>query len=396
MNKRAYIQVLLYFVVWRLGLFVVSVLAPAVLPYRPSFAYAFTILPLYDLPLWLSSWANFDGLHYMTIAEIGYIGTGLIQAFFPLFPLAVQILHLVINNTILAGLLISNLSTLVLMYLWRMMVQDVAPELKWWQALSILFLFPTAFFFGAVYNESLFMCLVIGSFLAARRQKWWLAGVLAGMASGTRVVGVLLVPSLMLELYWQQYQTLTKNRRKVTNLTVIQTVLAQHKISLVWIMLGLSGLASYMWFLVGEYHDALYFLHVQAAFGAGRQEQLILYPQVIWRYIKILLTYRPIDLKYFAFVQEAVVGTMALAGILLSFKEIRPSYVLFSLGAFLVPTLTGTFSSLPRYILVSFSLHLLLIIWFKTRGWLLRWYLLGSSILLMVNTILFIQGYWVA
>ena len=43
-----------------------------------------------------------------------------------------------------------------------------------------LLIFPTAYFLHIGYTESLFLALVLGSFLAARTDRWWLAGLSAG------------------------------------------------------------------------------------------------------------------------------------------------------------------------------------------------------------------------
>ena len=142
--------------------------------------------------------------------------------------------------------------------------------------------------------------------------------------------------------------------------------------------------------------DPLYFFHVQSEFGGGRQESIILYPQVIWRYLKILWTARPFDLKYYAYVQEFIFGTLGLVGIVWSWFKVRKSYVVFSALVFLLPTLTGTFSSMPRYFLASFSVFLLMIKLFEHHKIARLIWLSLSTLWLIFNTILFIQGYWVA
>jgi Gpi18-like mannosyltransferase len=65
--------------------------------------------------------------------------------------------------------------------------------------LSLAF-FPTSFFFNAVYTESLFLALSAGAVWAARvRKDLLLASILAGLATATRSVGVLLLIPLVAE-----------------------------------------------------------------------------------------------------------------------------------------------------------------------------------------------------
>ena len=128
----------------------------------------------------------------------------------------------------------------------------------------------------------------------------------------------------------------------------------------------------------------------------GRQETIVLWPQVVYRYIKILLTARPIDWKYFSYVQDFVLSIGVAIGIYLARKKIKLSWLIFSVLTYLLPTLTGSFSSMPRYILVIFPLWMWLAHKLSQPS---RWrccYYLVSVILLMINTILFTQGYWVS
>lgn len=400
------------FFIWRGGLFVIGSVADQFLRYAPSFPYARELLPAYDFPRWIYSWANFDGVHYLTIAEKGYLGTGLIQAFFPVFPLVMKVVNLVVHNALLSGLLIANVSAFALVCIWYLFLKELYKEKVAWLGVFILLLFPTSFFLGALYSESLFLFLVIACFWAARHRQWWLAALIAAIASATRIVGVMLVPALLVELYIQR--TWEGSRRiKIVGLpkrvdgaavvSLVKNALSQvdRFLARSWkegllISVGVLGLLLYMTYLSAEFQDPLYFLHVQSEFGSGRQENFITFPQVIWRYLKILWYYRPINLKYFAFVQEFVLTLGVLAGLLFSLRKVRFSYVLFALTAFLVPTLTGTFSSMPRYVLVCFPVMIWLAQFLQTKRWATYAYLAGSGILLILNTLLFIQGYWVA
>jgi len=161
-------------------------------------------------------------------------------------------------------------------------------------------------------------------------------------------------------------------------------------------LLGSVGLLAYMAFLQVKYGDPLYFFHVQVEFGGIRQESLVIYPQVVYRYIKILLTARPFNFSYFSSVSELITGIGGLVLILLSYKKVKISYFLFALLAFILPTLTGTFSSMPRYVLVSFPIFIFLALWSEKSPWFKYSWFIISGILLVFNTVLFIQGIWVA
>jgi hypothetical protein len=66
------------------------------------------------------------------------------------------------------------------------------------RTLLYLAVFPTSFFLGAVYSESLYLLLTVAAFLAAMRGRFATAGVAAGLAVLTRPTGVMLLPALAL------------------------------------------------------------------------------------------------------------------------------------------------------------------------------------------------------
>jgi hypothetical protein len=122
-------------------------------------------------------------------------------AFFPLYPAAVHAFAWVTGSTLVAGTLLSLASAAVaaavLAELARMLLGDRAAR----DTVLYVALYPVAFVFTAVYSDALFLALAAGSFLAAERGRPALAGVCAGLATGTRIIGLALVPALALLLW---------------------------------------------------------------------------------------------------------------------------------------------------------------------------------------------------
>lgn len=393
MKRQDLFKIIIIFLIWRIGLLVVGTLAQSIIKYEPSFPYAYTVLNTYHLPQWLYSWSGFDGVHYLKIAENGYVGTALIQAFFPLYPFSIRFVNIITSNTIISGLVISNLLFLSLLITWWSLIKRTYNSKIAWLSLVILVSFPTSLFFGAVYSESLFLFLAIAAFLAADHQKWWLVSLLAMLATATRLVGIFLVPALLIELADQKHFFTHLLKKKSTKAF---SFISKYILQILLILTGSLGLLSYMFFLNSEFKDPFYFFHVQEEFGGGRSESIVLYPQVVWRAFKILLTARPINLKYLAYAQEFLFGTGTLVLLLAYIKKIKASHLFFALAALILPTLTGTFSSMPRYVLVCFPVYIILAKLIENSKVRQVAYFLVSILLLVVNTILFIQGYWVA
>jgi hypothetical protein len=137
---------------------------------------------------------QWDGLWYRLVAIEGYEGASAKAAFWPLFPWTMRL----VGDTFgiayeTAGYLIANVSFFVaLVFLYRLLIIDFDQRTSAC-ALWVLALFPTSFFFSAVYTESLFLMLMTGALLAARTERWWWAGILGLLAALTRSYGVFLM-----------------------------------------------------------------------------------------------------------------------------------------------------------------------------------------------------------
>ncbi len=335
-------------------------------------------IPLHEGYLGESVWANFDGVHYLNIAQGGY---GLYQqAFFPLYPYFLRWLApLFSKDYLLSGLFISHLAlVLALCLLYKLIRLDFEEKIAK-RGILYLLLFPTSFYFGSVYAESLFLALVLGSFYAARKKQWLIAGILGAFASATRFVGIFLFPALLIEWY--------QSRRENKNEDI--------KSFLPLFFIGV-GLLFYMWYLKKTVGDPLYFIHVQPFFGAERTgSKIILLYQVFWRYFKMILTTRA-DVLYFAVWTELLASILFLALSVFAYLRLRFSYFVFMVLAYITPTLSGTLSSMPRYVLTLFPGFILLAVFAEKYRWLKIIYPIIGGILLVVSTILFIRGFWIA
>ena len=70
-----------------------------------------------------------------------------------------------------------------------------------YKSIFYLLLFPTAYFFTAMYTEALFLFLVASMFLFARRDNWLVVGILGFFLSLTRIQGIILfIPMLYMYL----------------------------------------------------------------------------------------------------------------------------------------------------------------------------------------------------
>lgn len=380
------------FLLWRAGLFTLSVLADRLLAYAPSFPYATTLLPSFGLPRAIYSFANFDGVHYLTIAREGYLTTNFIQAFFPLFPAVIlHGLHTLFPslNLLIAGLVLANLFFLGFLLIgFRLIASTYSARIAWRFIFAVL-LFPWSIFLASLYTESLFLLLMISCFWFAHKKNWVWAALMAALLSSTRIVGIMIVPALLIELY----SSVIPAKAGAVPFGQIQS--KKYYKEIITILLGSTGLLAYMGYLYLHFGDPLYFLHVQAAFGAGRSNGITLYPQVVYRGLKILLTTTK-DLKYITYLAEFLAGTLGMLAIVWPWKKISPGITFFALTSAIIPTVSGSFLSMGRFLLPCLPIYLLIAFWASRHPRLgLVWYLVSAG-LCALNALLFLQGYWVA
>lgn len=325
------------------GLCLIAWLASLWLPFQTG-TFAFPeVLQVVALPEWVKVLGYFDGIHYLNIAQHGYYS--LSHAFFPLYPLLIALGGGLTGHYFLVGLLISQICLWLSLLLLRPVLRAIEPTLSQGWVLAFLLAFPTAFFLQSIYTESLFLLLVIATFGLLTKRQWWAVSLVAALAALTRINGVLLILPLALAAY-QEFK-----RTKQWWLWVIP-------------VFPLIGLGIYMIYLHLTAGDALAFLHAQASFGAGRSSQLILLPQVYWRYLKIFLDFNSSWAYWRSWLEMlCFTGAMGATGWFTWQAWVKKHWLalelgIFSLASLILPTLTGTFLSMPRFVCICLPLFI--------------------------------------
>lgn len=335
---------------------------------KPTFPYYNSLLTQTDYIH--AIWGHFDGVHYLKLAQYGYVDIGT-QAFFPVYPILINFTHNLFNlDYISAGRLLSFMAlwaaVICLFYLFEKKSLTVA---------LALLVFPTGFYLACVYTESLFLFESLLFFLLVKQKKLFWAAVIAGIASGTRIVGSMLMFSLLIEL-WPKIR-----ERKLYSAALL--------------LISLTGLLSYTYFLKVFFDDPLMFIHVQSMFGSGRTSgDLVMLPQVIYRYLRIFAT-----VPLVTFVLQRAVFEFVMYGIFfyllwITWRRLPLSWSTYIFASLILPALSGTLSSIPRYSLVMFPM-LISALPLKHKPWIAS-YMLVSSLIFIYYYSLYLRGVFVA
>lgn len=149
----------------------------------------------------LGPWQRDDALWYQQIATHGYSRGGPDDAFLPLYPGLVRATSVVLGgDAVAAGLVVSSLALVVALVLLQRLVGEDLGDAVGWRTTLLLALCPSAFFLVAPYSEALFLALSVATFLAARQRRFVLAGLLAALATLTRIQGLALLAPLLWEI----------------------------------------------------------------------------------------------------------------------------------------------------------------------------------------------------
>src|SRR5256886_4824803 len=149
---------------------------------------------------WLGLWNRWDAFNYVTLAENGYQATGearFLIVFYPLFPWLTRLAALIFRNYIVSALIVVAIASIAAGLLLKQLVKlDYGAEVGD-RAVWFLFIFPGSVALHTPFTESVLLALAIGAFLAARKERWPVAGLFGGLPSFRCIKGLAFIPALV-------------------------------------------------------------------------------------------------------------------------------------------------------------------------------------------------------
>lgn len=319
-------MILKFFILWRLGLLIIALLGSL------SFAQVANGSPGSmaegkKLSYWLS-WAQWDGGHYLQIAQSGYQNQT-DTAFFPLYPLLIKTITPVFyGNFVAAGLIISNVSFLIfLIILYKLTLMHFDSNTAKTSLISLLF-FPTTFFAVSLYSEGLYLLLSTLSLLLYHRGKKYQSLLAAGVAAITRPFGLLLIIALITAETFK----LIKKTDKTSKLKRLTT----------YLIISLSPFAIFNLFLTIKFSQPLPFINVQSLWG----REIVDPATTFLAYAFNIITFRILSIPDYL----DVLIPLSFLFVLFSKSSKIPQVIwLYSVLVILISASFGTLSGLGRY-----------------------------------------------
>lgn len=352
---KLYPKINLLFGIWATSIFAICYLGFSLFPHSGVFTNDFK-----------KSFSNWDGGHFIGIAEHGY-KEKFQYAFFPLYPLVIRSFSQITQNYLTAALVISVVSSfLALHILYRLLQLDFDKKTAEKTILALIF-FPTSFYLISAYSEGLFFFLTVLTFYFLRQNRLFLATTTTALLSATRLVGLVVVLTLLFDV-----QTRGGINRKNW-----------------FVLLSPVGFFAYCWFLYNQTGDPFYFITAE-----NHWQRFLVAPGIsFWETLRGLSSNGFILSHTNAFLDLI----FAIFGVGLSIRSFRflPQYLsVYSLISVGLPLLTPTLSSMPRFLLPIFPIFIL-VAQVKNQYIALAYQII-SLMLLSAFAILFVNGFWVS
>jgi hypothetical protein len=331
-----------------------------------------------DVPSFLGWWDRWDTHLFLDVAKYGYGGYAShttdthLEAFFPGEPLLMRVAHLLTASWVGGALLISAIAGAFAMLAMSRLGALEGGQLAGSRAVLYLTLSPYAVFLAAGYSESLFLAFALPSWLAARRERWLAAGLLAGGAALVRIDGLFLAVALAV-----QWLT-SRNRRAGPELFSLFTP-----------VVATAGYFAYLHHVTGDW---LAWNHAQQQ-GWGRHLTLPWHSfHTSWSAAFSPSQGTAYEWSFRAEILALAVGVVVTVVLVVMRRFGEAVYVglqVVALGC------SSYYLSISRSTLLWFPLWLLFARWSVSRQWLHRGYLAVAPALMLVGVITFTSGRWV-
>ncbi|MEM7539180.1 MAG: mannosyltransferase family protein [Chloroflexota bacterium] len=310
----------------------------------------------------IDMWARWDSAFYISIINEGYqysVTSRANVAFFPVYPLMVDLVNIIIQNTLISGILVSNACLLAaLIYFYKLTEFEFGDRDTARRAVYYIASFPTAFYFSAIYTESTFLLMIVATMYYTRRHEWGMAVLFGILTAASRIIGVVAWGLVMLEWMHVQGWSIGTMYRPRAWVGLFRGLLKDW-VTVLLIALIPLGLFSYMVFLYNEFRDPVAFMTVQAAWGRTNLASGLGFIRDINGLIGQNFWTGEI---WWHVVVDSAAFFGAMATVYAIWRRLGEHYALYVLLSLLPPAGSGT-QSLTRYVIVLFPIFMILAWW---------------------------------
>lgn len=397
-----YKLVFLIFLVWQVLMLTIAYFNLQAIPSNPE-NIGFAVLHQQSVlkAILYSMWNQWDSDAYVLVGTQAYANP-IHLAFFPLFPLLIRAISVVLSlfhpvSLRIAGVIASSgcfLASLMVLFTW---CKHKFSDGMAYTTLAVLAFFPTSFFLRATYTESLFLLLTVCTFYFVDKKKFTYAAVFCGLASATRLVGVLFIPVIIGIYLYQNWQKNTHTLRQTLH-TIGLTILASSGFLLFSLYQYLTTNSFFTTFAISKnyWHRYFSFSHMWEAITNNFHN---LFGQNF-----STMCFTPGENYHFmiptcpsaAIINIAFTLVFLIWCIWITWKNTQPRiYQILAWIMIILAIGSGWFDGMPRYILPCFPLYISIAKVLHKYPKIQPFYFAISAILLTIFTLMFTRGEWI-
>lgn len=305
----------------------------------------------------------------------------------PLFPLLVRAVSAGGVDPVAAGVILSNLFSLIYGLLLYYLVRLDHPRRTSILAVALANFHPGGYALSAVFNESLFLALAAAAMIAARHGRWMLCGVLGLLLAAARLDGLLLLAPLGTEWLARRSSPTEKGAGLAAAFGAKNLRRGLHG------FLEFPGIYWAVLFPLGTLFVIYYFFSLTGdALIWSKVHEVNRYGHVNWPWLMMAETYRK---GWQVWMKELPLHGFLLLVLILSFRKLRGTYWIWMAVFFLYHVSNANHSYL-RYQVQCIPLFIALAELAEEREGAAAALLAGSAGLCAVFGAMFMNGYWVA
>jgi Gpi18-like mannosyltransferase len=346
-------------------------------------------------------WVVSDAQWYTAIAEHGYpsrdefpkggkrplpkriatTDTQLKYVFFPLWPLTIRATQLLVPDVNAAGFVAANVLSLVAMaLLYGFLARRAGRQVAFWSVV-LMAASPFAMFFDVPFTESLFLLLVVLTFMACERRRWILTGVCIGLAAVTRPNGIALLlvpPTYFVARAIRQRRWSWKEAAK-----------------LLWLAVAAIPPGLYILLNAVKTGNPFYFCEATGWWG---YDQGTLWENLVNNTYHALLRFDQLAWHQFHSSQlDIIVLVIWVSLLVIGLRLVPLHYSIYAAAVILVPLLTKDLMSFSRYAVVAWPVFYVIAVALRDKA--RRWVCGVLSLILLIgqfgNIAAFVNWYWV-
>ncbi len=345
----------------------------------PFNAHAYMLNFRYPADEWItlsSAYKTWDGHHYSYLAEHWYSSGLTSNAFYPLYPLIVKASRfLFLNHTLFTGIALSNLFAVLSLILLYLFTKNLFGEnVAYYTALFYL-AFPTSYYTGLMYSESLFLFLALLLFYSLYRNRLVAALAASALLPLTRPQGILLLVPLAVYLLLKvpALPGTRVDRRYLLPLAFV------------------AGFCVYLGIMRAATGIALAGFVAQRSFVAQNSLANVVHP---WRWFR--LNFVDVQLSLHGFTNsiiDRVFFVLFLFLLVVIFRHLDKTMFAYAAAVGLTVALSGTFMAYSRYLLTIFPIYIVLGYQLKERHYLVT---VPSAFVQLLFLTAHSLNYWIA